>query len=180
MKGDAPLKGKIFVLKIFPKLMTSFILGFHTIFVTEKLVHFLSPKALNAVLAHERGHSNSYHAFYVSSILFVGLFPIYYVSFPLAVLFYAFYVRTIFGFYSRLFERQADLYGMEIGLPLDDMIEALQRIGFYTKSLYRPSWHHYSLQERIDFLKSVKANPLLATIHNARVNFWKKLFLTLL
>lgn len=76
------------------------------------------------------------------------------------------YLRYLFGFFSRLFERQADLYIFALGIAPPAMIEALEHIGAITGSLRKPNWHHYSLQERIDFLKAAEADRSLISKHH--------------
>lgn len=63
------------------------------------------------------------------------------------------YLRFGFGLFSRNFERQADLYALEIqGSPLP-LIRSLEKIGgFHPLVRALPSWHHYSIQERVSFL----------------------------
>ncbi|GAB4234887.1 MAG: hypothetical protein Tsb0021_14290 [Chlamydiales bacterium] len=81
------------------------------------------------------------------------------------------YFRFIFGYFSRLFERQADLYPHEIGIPLSHMIGALDNIAHFSGRIHRqPSWHHYSIQERIDFLEHAAENPKTIQNHKKVVN----------
>ena len=82
----------------------------------------------------------------------------------------AVYFRFVFGYFSRLFKRQADLYGVQLGIPIEHMIRALDDVAIatgYTHSV--PNWHHHSLQERIDFLQAVIQDPTLVEKHNRRV-----------
>lgn len=82
------------------------------------------------------------------------------------------YIRLAFGYFSRLFERQADLYVFKVGIPPEAMINALDRIGTITGNSHRtPSWHHYSIQQRMDFLRQASADPSLIAKHNRWV-YW--------
>ena len=80
------------------------------------------------------------------------------------------YFRFVFGYFSRLFERQADLHIYELELPVEDMQLALDELGHITGGTHQiPCWHHHSIQERIDFLESTKNDPRLAAKHHRRV-----------
>jgi tetratricopeptide (TPR) repeat protein len=70
------------------------------------------------------------------------------------------YFRYIFGFFLRNSERQADLYALQvIGHPFP-LISSLQRIAFHSgHSEDLPSWHHFSIRQRIDFLLKAYENP---------------------
>lgn len=83
-----------------------------------------------------------------------------YIAIPLV------YLRYLFGFFSRLFERQADLHIFSLGIEPSAMIEALEHIGIVTGTLRQPNWHHFSLQERIDFLKAADVNRNLIAMHH--------------
>jgi len=63
------------------------------------------------------------------------------------------YFRFIFGFFLRNSERQADLYAMELlGNPYG-LVTSLKKIALFSGNTEdAPSWHHYSIGERIAFL----------------------------
>lgn len=91
------------------------------------------------------------------------------------------YFRLIFGFYSRLFERQADLHIFNFNLSPAYMIQSLDHIGILTgHSHHHPSWHHHSIQDRIDFLKSAMANPSLVKQYHRKVKRWVLIYFILL
>lgn len=169
---------------------------FRYILFTPSLLKNLSPEALEAVLAHEIGHSKHKHLLFFPFVLFgmvlftsftlegiLHIFPVAppaFVFLLLAILI-AFYFRFILGFFSRLFERQADLYGMQLGIPLPAMIEALDTIGNLTGNSHRlPNWHHFSIHERMQFLKEVEKNPSLAARYNRYVKRVQIFFILLL
>jgi STE24 endopeptidase len=79
------------------------------------------------------------------------------------------YFRGMFGFFSRLFERQADLHVFKVGLPLESMINALEAVAYANGDYATPNWHHYSIKERVEFLKSCLLNPLLIERHHRKV-----------
>ncbi len=70
------------------------------------------------------------------------------------------YFRFVFGFFSRLFERQADLSVLELGLPAEPLASALDRIGLLSGGTHeQPNWHHYSLARRIRTVLRAAAQP---------------------
>ena len=175
---------------------TAAILGvlprFRYVLFTKKLQEELSPEAIEAVLAHEIGHSQRHHLFYYPFI-FLGLVVVtslysqwmgpsidnwfsqslfypFALFVPYALILWL-YFRYVFGFFSRLFERQADLHCFELNIPPDHMINALDDVARATGFTHSaPNWHHYSIQERIDFLEKAKQNPHHIKKHNWRVS----------
>jgi Zn-dependent protease with chaperone function len=91
-----------------------------------------------------------------ASLVFVGLAVVY--------------LRFGFGLFSRNFERQADLYALEVqGSPLH-LIRSLEKIGgFHPLVRSLPSWHHYSIQERVSFLIKCQHFPGQALRHHRKV-----------
>lgn len=99
---------------------------------------------------------------------------------PLAIL-VALYIRFVFGYFSRLFERQADLYGIELGLPAENMIHALEGVATAAGNIHDvPSWHHFSINERIAYLRKVQRDPSLIHKHNLKTNLSFYAFLLLI
>lgn len=168
---------------------------------TQRLLDEMDTEALEAVLAHEIGHSAHRHLLVYPVILFgmivaSGLFSLFfgeaietffelrmqhtpsllwYALFPFTIfaivglIFYA-YFRIVFGYFSRLFERQADLHVFALGLSAESMQRALDDLGTLTGGSHHfPSWHHHSLWERINFLDQAKANPEVISKHHRRV-----------
>lgn len=65
-----------------------------------------------------------------------------------------FYVRFVFGFFMRNFERQADLYSygaMGGAGPLVGILEKIAWLGGNIRD--RPNWHHFGIGQRVDYLK---------------------------
>lgn len=80
------------------------------------------------------------------------------------------YFRLVFGYFSRLFERQADLHIYEVDLPPEDMQLALDELGHITGGTHQvPCWHHHSIQQRIDFIEKTKTDTHLISNHHRRV-----------
>ncbi len=86
------------------------------------------------------------------------------------IIFVLIYFRLLFGLYLRHFERQADLYCLESLGTAAGLIRALKKVAALSGHTERlPSWHHYSIAERIDFLKAASQNPALIKNHHRRV-----------
>jgi len=91
------------------------------------------------------------------------------------------YFRYIFGFFMRNSERQADLYALRlIGNP-HALISSLQKIAFHSGRIEDlPSWHHFSIRQRIDFLVDSYRNPALIRKHDRKLYGSIVIFLALL
>ncbi|MEI8365383.1 MAG: M48 family metallopeptidase [Parachlamydiaceae bacterium] len=95
-----------------------------------------------------------------------------FVVFSILILAIALYFRFVFGYFSRLFERQADLHVFAVGIEAEDMIKALDLLGAISGNTHdEPNWHHYSIRERILFLQEVINNPTLIEKHHRHVRY---------
>lgn len=174
---------------------------FRYIIFTKRILRELSPDAIEAILAHEIGHSYRKHLLIypliiLGMIIVTGIFSLllsdataqfieleyllhpsefWEFLYPLLVfipyiLIIGLYFRFVFGFFSRLFERQADLHVFKLGVSPDFMIEALNDIAVSSGNIHSlPSWHHFSIQQRINFLEEAKKDPRIIIKHHARV-----------
>lgn len=159
---------------------------------TPRLLSISTPENLEAILAHEIGHSHYKHLLIYPLVILGGailggnlsyfLYPLFelwttnsqlltillFISFALFV---GLYYRLVFGFFSRLFERQADLHAFALNVPVEQLIDSLDTIGFLSGNIHnQPNWHHYSIFQRMDFLQRAKENPKLILSHHRRVN----------
>jgi Zn-dependent protease with chaperone function len=77
------------------------------------------------------------------------------------------YFRYVMGFFMRNFERQADLYSVKImGTPLYT-INSLEKIAFMSGKIRdMPSWHHYSIRERVECLLNTIKDASIIKRHN--------------
>lgn len=176
---------------VLPNILTAGIIGiiprFRYVMFTPKLLETLPPEQIEAVLAHEIGHSKHKHLLMypviilgmgVSVALFFNLTEPFFMSslsdpfiifIPYAAIMWL-YFRFVFGYFSRLFERQADLYVFKLGLPAGNLISALDRIASASGNIHdNPSWHHFSIKQRIDYLNKVIENPALIEKHHKKV-----------
>ena len=80
------------------------------------------------------------------------------------------YFRYLFGFFIRNFERQADLYGLTVMGEPSSLVSALEKVAFHSGNIREvPSWHHFSIKERVDFLLAAVRTPALAGHHQRKV-----------
>lgn len=79
------------------------------------------------------------------------------------------YFRFVFGYFSRLFERQADLHIFEVGIAPEHMIHALESVAYTCGGYDTPNWHHYSIKQRIEFLKTCMSYPRYIQNHHRKV-----------
>lgn len=77
------------------------------------------------------------------------------------------YFRYVMGFFMRNFERQADLYSSKVmGTPYYT-ISSLEKIAFISGKIRdMPSWHHFSIKERVECLLKTIKNTKLLKKHN--------------
>jgi Zn-dependent protease with chaperone function len=77
------------------------------------------------------------------------------------------YFRYVMGFFMRHFERQADLYSAQFmgsPKPIISSLEKIALLGGRIRDL--PSWHHFSIRERVDCLWRTIEDPGLIKRHN--------------
>jgi STE24 endopeptidase len=165
---------------------------FRYIVFTDTLLQALRPDCIKAVLSHEIGHTRHKHLLFYPLILsgmllavsplsllisqrIIALLELPYAPWR-SLLFYAvfiplcaLYYRFLFGHFSRLFERQADLHLFALKIPPEHMIEALRSTARTETAIKKPNWHHYSVDERIKFIESATNNPWLISRHHRKV-----------
>ncbi|PIP39040.1 MAG: peptidase [Desulfobacterales bacterium CG23_combo_of_CG06-09_8_20_14_all_51_8] len=90
------------------------------------------------------------------SLFMIGLFLVYF--------------RYIFGYFMRNFERQADGYAYLMLNDAGPLISTFEKITITSgQAPDRPNWHHFSIKERIDFLKACASDPSRISRHNTKV-----------
>jgi Zn-dependent protease with chaperone function len=76
------------------------------------------------------------------------------------------YFRYVMGFFMRNFERQADLYSARLMGTPEYTIRSLEKIAMLSGgSRNVPSWHHFSIRERVDCLTRFLRDPGLLKRH---------------
>ncbi|SCA58991.1 Uncharacterized protein AB751O23_BS_00030 [Chlamydiales bacterium SCGC AB-751-O23] len=100
----------------------------------------------------------------------------------LSFLMFLLYFRTFFGFVSRNFERQADSFIFQSPIAPKHLQNALLKASSLNgedPSLH--NWHHYGIQERVDFIEKCKRNPNELEKHENKIKKIKRgIFCTLL
>jgi tetratricopeptide (TPR) repeat protein len=69
----------------------------------------------------------------------------------------------------RNFERQADLHVFETMGDSGPLISSFEKLGMLTGKRDAPSWHHFGIGQRIDFLKKCETNRGLIKRHDRKV-----------
>jgi len=90
------------------------------------------------------------------------------------------YFRFVFGFFMRNFERQADIQvfsAMESCWPLVRVLEKIAWLAGGIRDL--PCWHHFSIAQRVDFLKQCQENHSSIRKHNLKVYRYLALYLVI-
>jgi len=80
------------------------------------------------------------------------------------------YFRFIFGFFMRNFERQADTYVYALFDSAKPLITTLEKIAATSgQAADKPNWHHFSIKQRIDYLRKCETDSSWITRHDAKV-----------
>jgi Zn-dependent protease with chaperone function len=91
------------------------------------------------------------------------------------------YFRYVFGFFMRNFERQADLAVFKALGDSTPLISSLEKISWLSGNIRnKPSWHHFGIGQRVDFLEKCSNDDSLIARHDRKVYGSLILFLTLL
>jgi STE24 endopeptidase len=176
--GDLPRLVNAAIVGIFPR--------FRYVLFTPTLIEKLSEDEVEAILRHEIGH-NRYRHLPIYPLLMIGLLISLWLfdlwshpwladqpalTFVAEVLLITVYMRFILSYFSRLFERQADLYTFENGGNPQALISALDHLAVHGGHIHdRPNWHHGSIRSRMNFLSDAINNPSLIQHHQRRVRW---------
>ena len=80
------------------------------------------------------------------------------------------YFRYIFGYFIRNFERQADTYVFRLFPDAQPLISTFDKIVASSgQPADKPNWHHFSIQQRIDYLYQCEQSKKWITLHNKKV-----------
>ncbi len=91
---------------------------------------------------------------------------------PLALL-VILYFRFLMGYFMRHFERQADLGVFNVHGHPWHLIQALEKVALLSGDIRDlPSWHHFSIKERVDFLSEAARNP--AVVKRQELDLFRK------
>jgi len=80
------------------------------------------------------------------------------------------YFRFIFGYFMRNFERQADIFVYEFQDNAGPLISSLKKIVTISgQPPEKPNWHHFSIRERIDYLRRCDADRSWVGRHHRKI-----------
>ncbi len=80
------------------------------------------------------------------------------------------FVRFVFGFFMRNFERQADLHAFSATGGSGPIASALEKVAWLSGNIRDlPSWHHFGVGQRVDFLLACERDPSLVQKHHKRI-----------
>ena len=86
------------------------------------------------------------------------------------VVFLVVYLRFVMGFFMRHFERQADLFALGLLGDAGPLGNALEKVAALSGNIRDvPSWHHFSIAQRVEALEQAAPNPLAAQARQAAV-----------
>jgi tetratricopeptide (TPR) repeat protein len=122
--------------------------------------------------------------FFYQLITLTGLGPDTLLSLAGATIVFALllvYFRFIFGFFMRNFERQADLYALSAMGHASPLIRVFEKIALLSGNIRDlPSWHHFGLGQRIDFLRRCEKEPGRIPRHHRKVHLALILYATVM
>ena len=88
------------------------------------------------------------------------------------------YFRYIFGYFMRNFERQADLFVFSLFPSVRPLISTFGKIVHSSgQPADKPNWHHFSIQQRVDYLIRSEASPVWIDRHERKVRNSIRVFL---
>ncbi|MDR1518753.1 MAG: M48 family metalloprotease [Planctomycetota bacterium] len=154
---------------------------FRYLFLTPSLLRNMSGPELDAVILHELGHVRHRHLlfYFFSSLAGVNASVVIAAVLPLTgpgerfaavAILLLIYFRLIFGWLSRNMERQADLFAMQKSGSASGIANALEKLALAAGRIrLAGSWHHWSIAERVRFLRQAENQPALARRHGGKV-----------
>jgi tetratricopeptide (TPR) repeat protein len=81
------------------------------------------------------------------------------------------YFRFLFGYFMRNFERQADGYVFRLFPTAQPLINTFGKIVTTSgQSADKPNWHHFSIRQRVDFLKQCETAPHQILRHDRKMH----------
>lgn len=88
----------------------------------------------------------------------------------MVILNFIIYFRYIFGYFMRNFERQADAYVYSVSDNARPLISTLEKIAAASgQPPDKPNWHHFSISERIAFLKKCEHDRTWIQRHDYKI-----------
>ena len=149
--------------------MVGFLPPFRYLFISTGLLKKVDKEEILGIIGHEIGHLKKQHILfylYMSISLLSTIEPLIYnyinnhiTAILVIISFFAFYIRFIFGWFSRRFEREADLFSAELLNDHRPLSRGLEELGIICGNIRNDSsWHHYGIAERVLFLRKSAEN----------------------
>ncbi len=118
---------------------------------------FLSLNSLNKMIAMSGISAET-------ALTLVGAIPL--------LIFMLIYFRFIFGYFIRNFERQADLFSLQIIGNSHALVSAFEKIAILSGDIRNQrNWHHFGIGERIDCLEQAEREPNQIRRHTRKVRY---------
>ena len=195
--------------------------GLRYVLISDALIQHLSDDEIDAVFGHEAGHIRHHHMLFYFLFVLASVFALGFVAeavesalacvanvsaglvqtqmsshLPVLLLLIGIYFGVVFGFVSRRFERQADIFGcLAVSCPPGACVHtnpltpssgrrasavcpagvraftsALEKIAYLNGTTRNArSWRHASIARRVAFLHSLLDNPQAETAFRAAV-----------
>ena len=162
--------------------MVGFFPPFQYLFISHGLLNRLPEEEVLGVVAHELGHLKKHHILFyllmsitILSTLEPFIFAIFrnsiYTIVCMVGIFFL-YIRFIFAWFSRRFEREADLFSAELLKDFRPLSRGLERIGLACGNIRNEaSWHHYGIAERVWFLQESYYNGVFRKNFKQRIKY---------
>jgi Zn-dependent protease with chaperone function len=116
------------------------------------------------IIINDGGPSNIIPFEYVTIFIFLFLFILYF--------------RFIFGYFMRNFEREADIFCFHAEVNPDLLISSFHKLEEHMGGEEKKSnWHHYTIPQRVGFLRTCMENPQHAAAHEKKVKHAIKVFM---
>jgi len=138
---------------------------FRYVIITDGLLRHLSDSEVEAVFGHELGHAKHHHiAIYASFLILISYMTMFIMMFAgtgngivdsitQLVLTFGIFIGLVFGFISRRFERQADMFGCKVVGDTMVFVNALEKVALHSGNVRSlRSWMHSSVEKRVKFL----------------------------
>lgn len=94
------------------------------------------------------------------------------------ILMFLIYFRFIFGYFMRNFERQADIYVYALFDSAMPLVSTLKKIAITSgQDPDKPNWHHFSIQERVDYLLRCEEDRQWIDRHESKMKRGLSLFM---
>jgi Zn-dependent protease with chaperone function len=131
-----------------------FMLISYSVFSLSTYLLFLTKPSIYLLFSLELNAERTYYIF--SSVVLVLCIVLYF--------------RFLFGYFMRNFERQADLYVFELFPSAQPLIDTFGKIVIASgQPSDKPNWHHFSIQQRIDYLSRCEQTVTWIRRHHRKV-----------